>query len=207
MNKDRFKISYLKQYKSPWRVHRHSLTTFSYTPCKYSSGPRFALITDLISECIDSTTCWKHFSEFLLHIKMLSCLGCRIVGCTTIIHVLFNNISKVLYWIVIWWHWRPLEATWVRWSQFEMIWTLSVLSCWKQPPDDGYIIVIKTAILCKPWRCLHGKIPIDQRFLKYSDQPLWHHQPCHVHSKRKHLEFDHQRFVSSECTLDGYQQL
>lgn len=109
MNKDRFKISYLKQYKSLWRVHRHSLTTLLYTPCKYSSGPRFAPITDLISECIDSTTCWKHFSEFLLHIKMLSCLGCRIVGCTTIIHVLFNNISKVLYWIVIWWHWRPLE--------------------------------------------------------------------------------------------------
>ena len=29
------------------------------------------------------------------------------------------------------------------------------------------------------WLCV--KIPVDQKFLKYSDQSFWHQQPCHVH--------------------------
>ncbi len=30
------------------------------------------------------------------------------------------------------------------------------------------------------WLCV--KIPVDQQFLKYSDQPVWHQQPFHVQS-------------------------
>lgn len=25
-----------------------------------------------------------------------------------------------------------------------------------------------------------GKIPADQQLLKYSKQPVWHHQQCHI---------------------------
>lgn len=42
--------------------------------------------------------------------------------------------------------------------------------------------------LCKHQRCLcEGKIPVDQHFLKYSNQSIWHQQPRHVQSPLNHL--------------------
>jgi len=44
--------------------------------------------------------------------------------------------------------------------------------------DAHWIFSVFRTILCKRWLCV--KIPEDQRFLTYSDQPAWHQQPCHV---------------------------
>ncbi len=45
-----------------------------------------------------------------------------------------------------------------------------------------WIFSLSWTIPCEPQRWLCVKIPIDQQFLKYSDQPVWHQQPCHVQS-------------------------
>ncbi len=45
-----------------------------------------------------------------------------------------------------------------------------------------WIFSLFRTILCKPWRWLCVKIPVDQQFFKYSDQPIWHQQSFHVQS-------------------------
>ena len=50
-----------------------------------------------------------------------------------------------------------------------------------------WIFSLFETILCKPQRWLCVKIPVDQQFLKYSDQPVC--QPCHVQSHSNHLSF------------------
>ena len=45
-----------------------------------------------------------------------------------------------------------------------------------------WIFSLFQTILCKPYRWLCVKIPVDQQFLEYSEQPVWHQQPCHVQS-------------------------
>lgn len=35
-----------------------------------------------------------------------------------------------------------------------------------------------------------GKIPVEQQFWKYSVQPVWHQQPCHVHGHHSDAQFD-----------------
>ncbi len=74
---------------------RYTLLVPGWTP--------FAFRTALILHGIDSTRCWKHSSEILVHIDMI---------CHLHIHdayLLFHHIPKVLYWIEIWWLWRPFE--------------------------------------------------------------------------------------------------
>ncbi len=71
----------------------------------------FAFRTALSLRGIDSTRFWKHSSEILVHINMIASRSCcRFVG----LHIHdanlpFHHIPKVLYWIEIWWLWRPFE--------------------------------------------------------------------------------------------------
>lgn len=39
------------------------------------------------------------------------------------------------------------------------------------------------AILCKPLRWCCMRIPVDQQFVKHTDQPICHQQPCCVQSR------------------------
>ncbi len=74
--------------------------------------------------------------------------------CRLLIHDVnlpFHHTPKVLYWIEIWWLWRPFGKVATIMSpscsrnQSEMIWALwhGALSCWKWSSEDGYTVVIK----------------------------------------------------------------
>ncbi len=99
-------------------------------------GPPFEFSTALILCGIDSTRCWKHSSEILVHIDMIASRSCcRFVGCTSLISCSTTSqrcsiglrsgdcggfLSKV----------NSLSCS--R-NQSEMIWALwhGALSCWK----------------------------------------------------------------------------
>ncbi len=61
---------------------------------------------------------------------------------------------------------------------------LSALQSWHrqgifaQRSAAHWIFSFFRTLLCKPWRWLCMKIPVDQQFLKYSDQLVWDQQPC-----------------------------
>lgn len=42
-------------------------------------------------------------------------------------------------------------------------------------------------ILCNPQIWSSMIIPLDQRFMKYSDKHVWHQQPCRIQSHSKHF--------------------
>jgi len=52
-------------------------------------------------------------------------------------------------------------------------------------PPTGKDILSFQNILCKPYRWLFVKIPVEQQFLKYSYQPVCHQQPCHIQKSLK----------------------
>lgn len=52
----------------------------------------------------------------------------------------------------------------------------------------GYFSLFLT-ILCKPQRCLWWESSGDQQFLKLSDRPVWHQQPCHIQRLLKQFFF------------------
>ncbi len=54
----------------------HSLATLLGTPCLYQVGPTFAFRTAIIIRVVDSTRCWKHSSEILVHIDMIASRSC-----------------------------------------------------------------------------------------------------------------------------------
>ncbi len=74
-------------------------------------GPPFTFKTALILHCIDSTRCWKHSSEILVHIDIIQH------------HAIAEDLSAAHPWyespdpphpkrahtIEIWWLWRPFE--------------------------------------------------------------------------------------------------
>ncbi len=68
-----------------------------------------------------------------------------------------------------------------------------------------WIFSLFRSILCKPkrWSCM--KIPVEQLFLKYADQSVWHQQPFHVQSHLNPLnsdarfEFQQVIFTTSRC--------
>ncbi len=69
-------------------IYIHSLATLLGTRCQYRFGPPFAFRTTLILHGIDSTRCWKHSSEFLVHIDMIASRSCcRFVGCTSMMQI------------------------------------------------------------------------------------------------------------------------
>ncbi len=58
-------------------------------------GPTFAFRSALILHGIDSTRCWKHSSDILVHIDMIvsrSC--CRFVGCRSMIQISRSTTSQ-----------------------------------------------------------------------------------------------------------------
>lgn len=51
----------------------------------------------------DSTKCWKHSTEILLHFNMIgSCRCLRFVSCAADAKLWFHHIPKVLFWPEIW---------------------------------------------------------------------------------------------------------
>lgn len=52
----------------------------------------------------------------------------------------------------------------------------------------GYLSLFLT-ILCKPQRFLWWESSGDQQFLKLSDRPVWHQQPCHIQRLLKQFFF------------------
>ncbi len=119
-------------------THTHTLATLLWTPCQYRVGPPFFFRTALILCGIDSTRCWKHSSEILVHIDMIASHSCcRFLGCTSMMRISRSttsqrcsiglrsgdcegNLSKV----------NSLSCS--R-NQSELIWALwhAALSCWK----------------------------------------------------------------------------
>ncbi len=77
------------------RPYIHSLATLLGTPCEYRVGSSFAFGTALILHGIDSTRCWKHSSEILVHIDMIaSCSCCRFVGFTSMMRISRSTTSQ-----------------------------------------------------------------------------------------------------------------
>ncbi len=86
-----------------WPLIRYTLLVPGWTPfclqnCLNSSWHRFNKVL-------------KHSSEVLVHIDMIASRSCcRFVGCTSMMRISRSTTSqKVLYWIEIWWLWRPFE--------------------------------------------------------------------------------------------------
>ncbi len=72
----------------------HSVATLG-TPCLYRIGPPFAFRTALILRGIDSTRCWKHSSEILVHIDMIASRSCyRFVGSTSMMRISHSTTSQ-----------------------------------------------------------------------------------------------------------------
>ncbi len=70
----------------------HKLPTLLYTLL----GPPFAFRTALILCGIDSTRCWKHSSEILVHIDMIASRSCcRFVGCTSMMRISLSTTSQM----------------------------------------------------------------------------------------------------------------
>ncbi len=70
----------------------------------------FAFRTALILRGIDSTRCWKHSSGFCpyWHDNITQLLQiCRLH--IHDVNLPFHHITKMLYWIEIWWLWRSFE--------------------------------------------------------------------------------------------------
>jgi len=58
-------------------------------------GPPFDFRTALILCGIDSTRCWKHSSEILVHIDMIASRSCcRFVGCTSMMRISRSTTSQ-----------------------------------------------------------------------------------------------------------------
>ncbi len=73
----------------------HSLSTLLGTLRYYEVGPPFAFRTALILHGIDSTRCWKHSSEILVHINMIASHSCcRFVTCTSMIRIFRSSTSQ-----------------------------------------------------------------------------------------------------------------
>ncbi len=95
----------------------HSLATLLGTPCMYRVGPPFAFRTALILCGIDSTMLWKHSSEILVHIDMITSRSCcRFVGCTSIIRISRSTTSQRCSILLLDWDLVTVEAIWVKWT-------------------------------------------------------------------------------------------
>ncbi len=118
-------------------THTHTLATLLGTPC-YRVGPLFAFRTALILRGIDSTRCWKHSSELLVHIDMIvshSC--CRFVDCTSMMQISRSTTSQRcsigLRSGDCGGHLSKVNSMSCSRNQSEMIWALwhGALCCWK----------------------------------------------------------------------------
>ncbi len=114
----------------------HSLATLLGTPCYV--GPHFAFRTALILRGIDSTRSWKHSSEMLVHIYMITSHSCcRFVVCTSMMQISRSTSSQRcsigLRSGDSGGHLSKVNSLSCSRNPSEMIWALwhGALSCWK----------------------------------------------------------------------------
>ncbi len=99
--------------------------------------PPFVFRAVLILRGIDSTRCWKHCSEILVHIVMIASHSCcRFVVCTSMMWISRSSTSQgaLLDWDLV-----TVEAIWVKWTHRHVQETSlrwfelcdGALSCWK----------------------------------------------------------------------------
>ncbi len=144
-----------------------------------------------LQNCINSSArCWKHSSEILVHIDMiLSRSWCRFIGCTSMMRISRSTTSQRcsigLRSGDCGGHLRKVNSLSCSRNQSEMIWAF--WGIFVHTTATHWIFSLFRTSLCKPQRWLWMKIPVDQQFLKYSDQPVWHQQPLHVQSHLKPL--------------------
>ncbi len=145
-----FGVKNMKSRIHPAYIYIHSLATLLGTPCKYWVGPPFASRTALILCGIDSTRCWKHSSEILVHIDMIASRSCcRFVGSTSMMRISCSTTSQRCSIRVrsgdCGGHLSEVNSLSCSRNQSEMIWALwhGALSCWKYSSEDEYTVVIK----------------------------------------------------------------
>ncbi len=111
-----------------YRDARHNIYIYTLT------GPPFAFSTALILGGIDSTRCWKHSSEILVHIDMIASRGCC---CTSMMKISRSTTSQRcsigLTSGDCGGHFSKVNSMLCSRNQSEMIWALwhAALSCWK----------------------------------------------------------------------------
>ncbi len=95
-------------------------------------------LQNLILRGIDSTRCWKHSSEILVHIVMIASRSCcRFVGCTSMMWISRSTTSQRcsigLRSGDCGGHLSKVNSLSCSRNQSEMIWSLwhDALSCWK----------------------------------------------------------------------------
>ncbi len=126
-------------YKAmPWIHTLTGVATLLGTPCKYRVGPPFAFRTALILRDIDSTRCWKHPLEILVHIDMITSRSCcRFVSCTSMMWISRSTTSQRcsigLRSGDCGGHLSKVNSLSCSRNPSEMIWDLwhGALSCWK----------------------------------------------------------------------------
>ncbi len=108
----------------------------------------FVFRSVLILRGIDSTRCWKHSSEILVHIVMIASHSCcRFVVCTSMMWISCSTTSQRCS---IDWDLVTVEAIWVKWTHCHVQETSlrwfelcdGALSCWKYI-RRWYTVVIK----------------------------------------------------------------
>ncbi len=130
-------------------IHTHTLTGhfIRYTLLVPGWTP-FAFRIALIRRGIDSSRCWKHSSEILVHIGVIvSRSFCRFVGCTSMMWISRSTTSQRCSIRLrsgdCGGHLSNVNSSSCSRNQSEMIWALwdGALSCWIS--EDGYTVVIK----------------------------------------------------------------
>ncbi len=109
---------------------RYTLLVPGWTP--------FAFKTALILRGIDSTRCWKHSSDILVHIDMIASHSCcRFVGCTSMMRISRSTTSQMcsigLRSGDCGGYLSKVNSLSCSRNQSEMIWAFwhGALSCWK----------------------------------------------------------------------------
>ncbi len=116
----------------------HTLTGHFIRYTLLVSGWTPFCLQNLIIRGIDSTRCWKHSSEILVHIDMIASRSCcRFVGCTSMMWISRSTTSQRcsigLRSGDCGGHLSKVNSFSCSRNQSEMIWALwhGALSCWK----------------------------------------------------------------------------
>lgn len=77
-------------------LHTHWSSTLSGPPCFYRLEPTFAFKTADVLHGLDSTTCWTHLCEILLHVDKISSLHLQtfVRRTLTLPNMLFYHIPR-----------------------------------------------------------------------------------------------------------------
>ncbi len=117
---------------------RYTLLVPGWTP--------FSFRTVLILRGIDSTRCWKHYSEILVHIVMIASRSCcRFVVCTSMMWISRSTTSQRcsigLRSGDCGGHFSKVNSLSCSRNQSEMIWALCIILL--EVSEDWYTVVIK----------------------------------------------------------------